>query len=104
MSPKGNLAVVVNVNGSNMPQAWYYHKTGSVTVLRINGKTVTPIKTIQVGALPEAVMITPDGRYIYVGNFLDKDFSILKVNGLNVADTGKKFAVPGHPASGRMGP
>ena len=104
ISPKGNLAVVVNVNGSNMPKAWYFHKTGSVTVLRINGKTVTPIKTIQVGALPEAVMITPDGRYIYVGNFLDKDFSILKVNGLNVADTGKKFAVPGHPASGRMGP
>jgi DNA-binding beta-propeller fold protein YncE len=104
ISPKGNLAVVVNVNGSNMPQAWYHHKTGSVTVLRINGKTVTPIKTIQVGALPEAVMITPDGRYIYVGNFLDKDFSILKVNGLNVTDTGKKFAVPGHPASGRMGP
>jgi len=104
ISPKGNLAVVVNVNGSNMPKAWYYHKTGSVTVLRINGKAVTPIKTIQVGALPEAVMITPDGRYIYVGNFLDKDFSILKVNGLNVADTGKKFAVPGHPASGRMGP
>ena len=104
ISPKGNLAVVVNVNGSNMPKAWYYHKTGSVTVLRINGKTVTPIKTIQVGALPEAVMITPDGRYIYVGNFLDKDFSILKVNGLNVTDTGKKFAVPGHPASGRMGP
>jgi DNA-binding beta-propeller fold protein YncE len=104
MSPKGDLAVVANLNGSNMPQAWYYHKTGSVTVLRIDGKTVTPIKTIQVGAVPEAVMFTPDGRYIYVGNFLDKDFSILQVNGTDVTDTGKRFAVPGHPASGRMGP
>jgi DNA-binding beta-propeller fold protein YncE len=104
ISPKGDLAVVVNVNGSNMPQAWYYHKTGSVTVLQISGKTVTPIKTLQVGALPEAVMITPDGGYIYVGNFLDKDFSILKITGTTVTDTGKKFAVPGHPASGRMGP
>jgi DNA-binding beta-propeller fold protein YncE len=104
MSPKGNLAVVVNVNGSNMPQAWHYHKTGSVTVLRIDGKTVTPIKTIQVGALPEGAAITPDGGYIYVGNFLDKDFSILKVTGTDVTDTGKKFPVPGHPASARMGP
>ena len=104
MAPNGKYAVVVNVNGSNMPQAWYHHKTGSVTVLRIQGKTVTPIKTIQVGAFPEAVMISPDSRYIYVGNFADKDFSILKVNGTDVTDTGKRFKVPGHPASGRMGP
>jgi DNA-binding beta-propeller fold protein YncE len=104
MAPNGKYAVVVNVNGSNMPQAWYHHKTGSVTVLGISGKTVTPIKTLQVGALPEAVMITPDSRYIYVGNFLDKDFSILKADGTDVTDTGKTFVVPGHPASGRMGP
>jgi DNA-binding beta-propeller fold protein YncE len=104
MSPKGNLAVVVSVNGSNFPSAWYYHKTGDVTVLRIDGKKVTAIKTIQVGALPEAAMFSPDGRYIYVGNFIDKDFSILKVNGTDVVDTGKRFKVPGHPASARMGP
>lgn len=104
MSPDGKYAVVVNVNGSNMPQAWFHHKTGSVTVLGIDGKTVTPIKTVQVGTFPEAVMITPDAHYIYVGNFADKDFSILKVNGTDVTDTGKRFKVPGHPASGRMGP
>ena len=102
MSPNGDLAVVVNVNGSNMPQAWFHHPTGSVTVLRIQGKTVTPIKTIQVGVLPEAAAFTPDGRYIYVGNFTDQDFSILKVDGTDVTDTGKRFKVPGHPASARM--
>lgn len=104
MSPKGNIAVVVNVNGSNMPGAWFAKKTGSVTVLKIEGKKVTAIKTIQVGRLPEAAMFSPDGRYIYVGNYLDDDFSILKVNGTDVVDTGKRFKVPGHPASGRMGP
>ena len=45
---------------------------------------------------------TPDGRYLYVGNYLDKDISILKVDGTNVTDTGKRFKLPGHPASGRM--
>ena len=104
MSPKGNIAVVVNVNGSNMPNAWFFHKTGSVTVLKIDGMKVTAIKTIQVGRLPESAMFSPDGRYIYVGNYLDNDFSILKVNGTDVVDTGKRFKVPGHPASGRMGP
>jgi DNA-binding beta-propeller fold protein YncE len=104
MAPNGKYAVVVGVNGSNMPSAWYYHKTGAITLLKIDGKTVTPGKTVQVGALPEAVMISPDSRYIYVGNFNDKDFSILKVNGTDLTDTGKRFSVPGHPASGRMGP
>lgn len=104
MSPKGNLAAVLNVNGSNQKQAWYYHPTGSVTVLRIQGTTVTPIKTIEVGAFPEPMAFTPDGKYLYVGNYADEDFSILKVDGTNVTNTGKRFKVPGHPASMRMGP
>jgi DNA-binding beta-propeller fold protein YncE len=104
MAPNGKYAVVVNVDGSNSPQAWYYHKTGSVTLLKINGKTVTAGKTVPVGTLPEAVMISPDSRYVYVGNFLDQDFTILRVNGTDISDTGKRFKVPGHPASGRMGP
>jgi len=53
--------------------------------------------------LPEAVMFTPDGKYILAGNYLTRDFSILKVNGTRVTDTGKRFKVPGHPASARMG-
>ena len=104
MSPKGNLAVAVNVNGTNFVDAWFHQKAGTVTVLRIKGTDVKAIKTIPVGRLPEAAVITPDGRYIYVGNFMDKDFSILKISGTDVVDTGKRFKVPGHPASARMGP
>lgn len=104
ISPKGNLAAVLNVNGSNFKSAWFYHPTGAVTVLRIDGKTVTPIKTVEVGAFPEPIAFTPDGRYIYVGNYADQDFSILKVNGTDVVNTGKVFKVPGHPAAMRMGP
>jgi DNA-binding beta-propeller fold protein YncE len=104
MSPNGKLAVVANVNGSNMKQAWFHHPNGSVSVLKIDGKTVTPLKTVEVGAFPEAIVFTPDGRYIYVGNFSDQDFSILRVDGTDVTNTGKRFKVPGHPASARMGP
>jgi len=106
VSPKGDLVAVLNVDGSNVPGAWFYHKGGSVTVLRVQGKTVTPIKTISsgIGALPEAIAFTPDGRYLYVGNYLDSDLSILKVNGTDVVDTGKRFKLNGHPASARMSP
>lgn len=104
-SPKGNLAVVVSANGSNYPKSeWYYHPHGLVTALGVNGKKVTRLNTIEVGALPEAVCFTPDGGYVYVGNYMDKDFSILRVNGTKVTDTGKRFKVPGQPASVRMSP
>jgi DNA-binding beta-propeller fold protein YncE len=103
-SPKGDLAAALNVDGSNMKQAWFHHPNGSVTVLRVQGKTVTPVGSIEVGAFPEPLAFSPDGRYLYVGNYADQDFSILKVDGTTVTDTGKRFKAGGHPASMRMGP
>ena len=104
MSPKGNVTAALNVDGSNMKQAWFHHPNGSVTVLGIQGKTVTPIATVEVGAFPEPMGFSPDGRYLYVGNYADQDFSILKVDGTTVTNTGKRFKAGGHPASMRMGP
>src|ERR1700692_4347543 len=102
ISPKGNVAVSVILAGSNNKPAYFYHRNGHLTVLRIDGKKVTKVKEIEVGGLPESVAFTPDGRYLYVGNYLDKDISILRVSGTDIADTGKRFKLPGHPASGRM--
>jgi DNA-binding beta-propeller fold protein YncE len=104
-SPRGNLAASADAFGSNKSkQDWYYHPYGLVTILRVDGSKVTKLKDIKVGGLPEAVAFTPDGRYIYVGNYIDQDFSILRVDGTNVTDTGKRFKDPGHPASARMSP
>jgi DNA-binding beta-propeller fold protein YncE len=102
MSPKGDLAVAAILRGSNNKKAFFYQKNGSVSVLKIDGKKVTKTQDIEVGGLPEAIMFTPDGKYILVGNYMTQDFSILKVNGTKVTDTGKRFKVPGHPASARM--
>jgi DNA-binding beta-propeller fold protein YncE len=102
MSPKGDLAVAAILSGSNNKKAFFYKKNGSLSILRIDGKKVTKTQDVEVGGLPEAVMFTPDGKYILAGNFMTQDFSILKVNGTKVTDTGKRFKVPGHPASARM--
>ena len=102
ISPRGDLAVAVLLRGSNVPKtAWFYHRNGSVVVLKIDGKTVTKVGEIEVGGLPEGVVFSPDGNYLYVGNFLDSDVSILKVDGTRVTDTGKRMSLPGHPASMR---
>ena len=102
ISPRGDLAVAVLLRGSNVPKtAWFYHRNGSVVVLKIDGKTVTKVGEIEVGGLPEGIVFSPDGNYLYVGNFLDSDVSILKVDGIRVTDTGKRVSLPGHPASMR---
>ena len=104
MSPKGDLAVAAILRGSNSSKkAFFYNKNGSLSILKIDGKKVTKTQDIEVGGLPEAVVFTPDGKYILAGNYVDQDFSILKVNGTKVTNTGKRFKVPGHPASARMG-
>jgi DNA-binding beta-propeller fold protein YncE len=105
ISPKGNLAVSIQAEGSNTPASvFYHHAGGSVAIMAIDGANVTKVGSITVGALPEAVAFSPDGSHIYVGNFIDRDLSILKVDGTNVTDTGKQLKLPGHPASMRAGP
>jgi DNA-binding beta-propeller fold protein YncE len=103
VSPKGDVAVAVILAGSNNKPAWFHHRNGHISVLRIDGKKVTKTNEIEVGGLPEGAAFTPDGRFLYVGNYLDKDLSILRVDGTTVSDTGKRFKLPGHPASVRIG-
>jgi len=105
ISPKGDFAVSVEARGSNMPKtAFFYHPTGAATALRIEGKKVTNAGEVNVGALPEAVAFSPDGQYVYVGNFIDGDVSILRWDGSKLTDAGPRFKLPDHPASMRGGP
>ena len=105
MSPKGNLAVTVEARGSNLPKdTWYHHPTGAITVLKIDGKNVSAVGEKIVGVFPEGAAFSADGSYLYVGNFIGEDLSVLKVEGDKLTDTGKPFKLPGHPASMRGGP
>ncbi len=102
ISPTGRIAVAMLLKGSNSDKkAWFYNRNGSVVVLKIDGKKVTKVGEVEVRGLPEGAVFSPDGKYLYVGNFLDRDVSILKVDGTKVTDTGKRFQLPGHPASMR---
>ena len=103
ISPKGDVAAAIILAGSNNPSAYFYKKNGHVAVLSIAGDKVTKVGDVEVGGLPEGAAFTPDGKYLLVGNYLDQDLSILKVEGTKITDTGKRFKLPGHPASVRIG-
>lgn len=105
ISPTGNIAVTVEARGSNRTKdTWYYHPGGAVSVLRIDGKKVTRVGEVTVGALPEGAAFSADDSHIYVGNFIDSDLSVLQVMDDKVTDTGQRFKLPGQPASVRSGP
>lgn len=102
ISPTGKLAVALLLSGTNAAKnAFFYHRNATVVALKIDGKTVTRSNEVEVRGLPEGVVFSGDGRYIYVGNFLDRDISILRVEGDRIVNTGKSLELPGHPASMR---
>jgi YVTN family beta-propeller protein len=102
VSPTGEIAAAILLRGSNAAKtAHFYNRNGSVVVLKIDGKKVTKVGEVEVRGLPEGAVFSPDGKYLYVGNYMDDDISILAVDGATVTNTGKSIKLPGHPASMR---
>ena len=102
ISPTGRLAVAILLRGTNSAKsAWFYNRNATVVALRIDGKKVTRTNEVEVRGLPEGVVFSNDGRFIYVGNYMDKDVSILRVDGDQIVNTGKSLQLPGQPASMR---
>jgi DNA-binding beta-propeller fold protein YncE len=102
ISPTGKIAVALILRGSDADKsAFFYNRNGSVVALKIDGKKVTRLNEIEVHGVPEGVVFSDDGQYIYVGNFLDSDVSILRVDGDRIVDTGRRMSLPGHPAAMR---
>ena len=102
ISPTGKMAAAILLRGSNNATTdWFYNRNGSVAVLKIDGKKVTKIGEVEVRGLPEGAVFSPDGRWLYIGNFNDEDISVLRVDGETVTNTGTLLKLPGKPASMR---
>lgn len=99
ISPDGAYAVAVSIAGSNNAKDhWSYNKNGRVTLLKIEGTTVTRGNVVEVGRLPEGAAFSRDGRTVYVPNFLDRNISILHIKNGKLVDGGT-IPIPGQGAA-----
>ena len=90
----------MNGTGGTPKTAFYRHEKSYVALLKIDGKTVHNVAQTDVGGLAEGIAFSPDGHFLYVGNFVDSDIDILRVEGDALTKVGS-LALPGHPASMR---
>lgn len=100
MSPTGEYAVSILLNGvGNTPKsAFFHHDHSMVALLKIEGKKVRKVSETEVGGLTEGAAFSPDGGYLYAGNFNDEDISILRLEKDKLMPVGT-LKMPGHPAS-----
>lgn len=102
ISPTGKHAVAVILRGSNAAKnAYFYNRNGSVVLLKIDGKKVTRGNEVMVRGLPEGAVWSADGKYLYVGNFIDQDITILRLDSGTLVPTGVSVPLQGHPAAMR---
>ena len=102
MSPAGGYAasLILNGTGGTPKTAFNRHEKSYVALLKIDGKSVRKVGQTDVGGLAEGIAFSPDGRYLYVSNFVDSDIDILRLEGDNLTKVAS-FPLPGHPASMR---
>jgi hypothetical protein len=103
VGPAGGYAasLLLNGTGGTPKTAFYRHDKSYVALLKIDGKTVRKVAQADVGGLAEGNAFSPDGRCLYVGNFVvDGNIDILRVDGDALTKVAN-LALPGHPASMR---
>jgi len=100
VSPQGRYAAAIILNGAgNVAKSAFFHREHSyVSLLRIDGKKVRKVAEAEVGGLAEGAAFSPDGKYLYVGNYLDSDITILRLDGDKLVKAGS-LKLPGRPAS-----
>ncbi|WP_375409553.1 YncE family protein [uncultured Methylobacterium sp.] len=100
IAPDGQHAAVAVVRGAAAAHASLaYTPTGLVALLTIGQDgTVRRTGEAPAGAVTQGIAFSPSGRFVYVGNYVDRTLGIYRVEGDAIVET-SKLALPGQPAS-----
>jgi hypothetical protein len=85
--------LLLNGTGGTPKTAFYRHDRSYVALLKIDGKMVCKVARGNVGGLAEGIAFSPDGCYLYVGNCVDGDVDVLRVE-VDALTKAANFALP----------
>ena len=103
LSPDGRWAAIPLLLGSGDKQSdWGYTKNGEVVLASVGTEgELRAVSRLPTGSLPEGVAFSPDGQYVYVGNFNDQNLQVFQIAGGKLTETDATLKLPGPPASMR---
>jgi DNA-binding beta-propeller fold protein YncE len=103
ISPNGKWAATPLLLGSGAKSSdWFKTKGGELVIMSIGpGGKLTVTGKAPLGVLPEGIAFSPNGDYVYVGNYVDKDLQVFRLNNGKPAQAGPNIKLPGQPASMR---
>ena len=105
VSPDGKMAAITVLQGSyDAPKgAWYRNERGLVSLIALSRRQAKVTTSREVGAFPEGIAFSANGRVLYVGNFASKTLSILSLGNDGTITSVKEVKLPGPAASLRIG-
>lgn len=103
LAPDGKSGAVLVLHGGTAPHNdWSYHRNGGMLALRIDGRKVSLVPgEVPLGAVPEGIAFSHDGRFVYAADFNDQVLHVVAMENGTLRDTGVTMKLPGPPASMR---
>ena len=105
LSPDGKWLAVSTMNGTNKPKdSPFRAENGKVLLCSLQGGKAAKVGEALTGKNAQGVTFTPDGKYLLVQNYVERELAAYRLAGAGPEDTGVRIKVKGHPASIRIAP
>jgi DNA-binding beta-propeller fold protein YncE len=101
IAPNGKTAATPLILGSGAkPGDWFKTMAGELVIMSVGaGGQLTPSGRAPLGALPEGIAYSPNSEYVYVGNFIDQNLQVFRIENGKPVQAGPAIKLPGQPAS-----
>ena len=103
LSPDGSLCAVVVMNGSNKAkESPFFADNGKLVLFRVAGTRLTKIAEAPIGHWSQSAAFSSDNKTILVGNMVEKELQVLRLDGDRLTDSGQRIKLKGGPAAVRV--
>jgi len=99
ISPDSQWIAVSAQHGTNRPKNDPYRSENSrVELYAMNGLRPVKVGEAFAGRNIQGIVFTPDGKYLVVQNYVEKELAFYRVTPRGPEDTGQRMPIPGYPA------